>query len=69
MKTKNILEQLEKIYQERMLNAHHDSYDLHQPDLDALECVINLMKILEESSPNDSVKVKELLLAANCEMN
>ena len=69
MKTKAVLEQLERIRQERMLNAHHDSYDLHQPDLDALDCAINLLKILEESNPNDSVKVKELLLAANCEMN
>ena len=67
MKTEAVLEQLERIRHERMLNAHHDSYDLHQPDLDALDCAISLLKILEESGRNDSVRVKELLLAVNLE--
>ncbi|MBR2774778.1 MAG: hypothetical protein IKD73_07310 [Selenomonadaceae bacterium] len=65
MKTKNILEQLERIRQERFLNAHHDSYDLHQPDLDALDCVISLLNILDESNPNDEVMVGELMAATN----
>ena len=65
MKTKNILEQLERIRQERFLNAHHDSYDLHQPDLDALDCVISLLNILDESNPNDEVMVGELMVATN----
>ena len=65
MKTKNILEQLERIRQERFLNAHHDSYDLHQPDLDALDCVISLLNILDESNPNDEVMVGELMAASN----
>ena len=65
MKTKDILEQLERIRQERFLEAHHDSYDLHQPDLDALTCVTDLLKILSESRPNDSIKIGELLAASN----
>lgn len=67
MTTKEILEQLDRIYQERMLEAHHDSYDLRQPDLDSLTCVTELLKILSESSPNDSIKVGELLAASNIE--
>ena len=65
MKIKEILDQLEKIHQERFLEAHHDSYDLHQPDLDALDCVMSLMKILDESRLDDSVKINELLAASN----
>ena len=65
MDIKEIFEQLERIRQERMLEAHHDSYDLHQPDLDALDCTIALLKILEESKLSDSVTVKELLAASN----
>ncbi|MBR0103431.1 MAG: hypothetical protein IKI76_10455 [Selenomonadaceae bacterium] len=65
MKTKDILEQLERIRQERFLEAHHDSYDLHQPDLDALDCAISLLNILDESNPNDEVMVGELMAASN----
>ena len=65
MKTKDILEQLERIRQERFLEAHHDSYDLHQPDLDALDCVMSLLNILDESNPNDEVMVGELMAASN----
>lgn len=65
MKTKDILEQLERIRQERFLEAHHDSYDLHQPDLDALDCVISLLNILDESNPNDEVMVGELMAASD----
>ena len=60
MKTKDILEQLERIRQERFLEAHHDSYDLHQPDLEALDCVISLLNILDESNPNDKITVGSL---------
>ena len=67
MTTKEILEQLDMIYRQRLLEAHHDSYDLHKPDLDALTCVTDLLKILSESSPNDSIKVGELLAASNIE--
>ena len=67
MKTKDILEQLERIRQERFLNAHHDSYDLHQPDLDALDCVMSLLNILDESNPNDKITVGELMAASNIE--
>lgn len=65
MKIKEVLDQLEKIHQERFLGAHHDSYDLHQPDLDALDCVISLLNILDESRLDDSVKIDELLAASN----
>ncbi|MBD3878856.1 MAG: hypothetical protein SR1Q5_04125 [Quinella sp. 1Q5] len=65
MKTKDILEHLERIRQERFLESHHDSYDLHQPDLDALDCAISLLKILNESNPNDEVMVGELMAASN----
>ena len=65
MTTKEILDQLDRIYRERMLEAHHDSYDLRQPDLDALTCLTDLLKILSESSPNDSIKVGDLLAASN----
>lgn len=65
MKTKDILEQLERIRQERFLEAHHDSYDLHQPDLDALDCVISLLNILDESNPNDEVMLGELMAASD----
>ena len=67
MKTKDILEQLERIRQERFLEAHHDSYDLHQPDLDALDCVISLLNILDESNLNDKITVGELMAASNIE--
>ncbi len=64
MKIEEILKQLEKIHQERLLEAHHDSYDLHQPDLDTLDCVINLLKLLDEQKLTDSVIIGELLLAS-----
>ena len=65
MDIKKVFEQVERIRQERFLEAHHDSYDLHQPDLDALDCVMSLMKILDESRLDDSVKINELLAASN----
>ena len=65
MTAKEILEQLDMIYRQRLIEAHHDSYDLHQPDLDALNCLTDLLKILSESSPNDSINVGELLAASN----
>lgn len=64
MTTKEILKLLDEIHWERMLEAHHDSYDLHQPDLDALDCAINLIKFLDESNQSDSVKISELFRAA-----
>ena len=65
MNIKEIFEQVERIRQERFLEAHHDSYDLHQPDLDALDCVMSLLNILDESRLDDSVTVRELLAASN----
>ena len=67
MNIKEIFEQVERIRQERFLEAHHDSYDLHQPDLDALDCVMSLLNILDESRLDDSVTVRELLAASNIE--
>ena len=65
MDIKKVFEQVERIRQERFLEAHHDSYDLHQPDLDALDCVMSLLNILDESRLDDSVTVRELLAASN----
>ena len=67
MTIKEILEQLERIHHERLLEAHHDSYDLHQPDLDALDCVINLLELLKEQKLTDSVTISELFLASGIE--
>ena len=67
MTTKEAIKLLDKIYWERMLNAHHDSDDLQQPDLEALNIAINLIKFLQESSPSDTVKIAELFKAAGIE--
>ncbi len=67
MTTKEVLMWMKKIHWERMLDAHHDSYDLHQPDLDALDCAIALIKFLDESNPKDFVKIEELLKATQLE--
>ncbi len=65
MDIKDVIEQLQRIRQDRFLEAHHDSYDLNQPDLDALDCAINLIKLLQESRLNDSLMVGEILAASN----
>ena len=65
MNIKEILKLLNEIHWSRMLEAHHDSYDLQQPDLEALDCVISLLKLLDEQKLGDSVTVGELLAASN----
>ena len=65
MDVKEILKILDEIHWSRMLEAHHDSFDLHQPDLEALDCVINLLKILQESRLDDTITIGELMAAAN----
>ena len=67
MTTKEILKLLDKIYWERMIGAHHDSDDLEQPDLEALNAAMNLIKFLKESNPSDTVKIAELFKAAGIE--
>ncbi len=67
MNLKEILKLMNEIHWHRMLEAHHDSDHLDQPDLEALNRVINLLKILNESRLNDSVKVSELLAAVDIE--
>ena len=65
MDVKEILKILDEIHWSRMLEAHHDSFDLHQPDLEALDCVINLLKILQESRLDDTITIGELMASAN----
>ena len=64
MTSKQVIKHLEEIHWQRMLEAHHDSYDLTQPDLEALDCVISLLKLLDEQKLTDLVIVGELYLAA-----
>ena len=67
MTSAELLKLLNEIHWQRMLEAHHDSYDLHQPDLEALDSVINLIKFLDEKNPSDKITVAELLKVANIE--
>ena len=62
-----LLAQLEKIRQERMLESHHDMLFQSYPDIEALDRVINLTKILDESKSSDRIKISELLSAAQIE--
>ena len=65
MTLKEILEQLKTINQERLLSAHHDGFLFENyPDVDALDSVILMLKFLEEKKLSDSVKVSEILKAA-----
>ena len=59
-----LLAQLEKIRQERTLEAHHDMLFQSYPDIEALDRAIDLIKILDESNASDAVKISELLAAA-----
>ena len=68
MDTKEILEHLERIRKERLLEAHHDDiFGVSYPDIDALDKVTALIKLLHESAPSDTVKISELLKAADIE--
>ena len=65
MTTKELLELLERVHQERTLETHHDDMFFQTyPDVEALERVISLIKFLEEKQPSDKVTVAELLKAA-----
>ena len=67
MTTKEMLKSLDKIYWEQMVGAHHDPDDLEQPDLEALDAVIKLIKFLQEKKPSDKVTIAELFKAADIE--
>ena len=65
MTTKELLEQLKSINQERLLAAHHDGmYFQDFPDIDALDATILLINFLAERRPSDTVTVAEIFKAA-----
>ena len=72
MTVNDILEQLKKINQERLVEAHHDGYfdgffsDGYN-DIDALNTVIMLLIYLKGKKPADSVKISEIFKAADIE--
>ena len=68
MTIKELLAELETINRERTLAAHHDGMFLKTySDVEALERVIDLIKFLDEQSPDSKVKIAELL--AVCKVN
>lgn len=68
MTIKELLAQLEIIHQERTLAAHHDDMFLKTySDVEAVERVIDLVKFLNDQSPDSKVTVAELL--AICKVN
>ena len=65
MTTKELLEQIETIQQERTLEAHHDDMFFQTyEDVEALDRVINMIKFLAEKKPSDKVTVAEIFKAA-----
>ena len=65
MTLRELLDRLEKIRQERTLEAHHDDILFSTyPDVEALERVIALVKFLADRKPSDEVTVARLLKAA-----
>ena len=66
MTTTELLEELSKVQQERTLEAHHDDiFFKTYADIEALERVIALIKLLNEMKSSDAVTVAELLAACN----
>ena len=66
MTTKELLEQLKAINQERTLAALHDNNFLQElPDVDALNTAIILIDFLAEKKPSDKLTVAEIFKAAD----
>lgn len=65
MTTKEILEQLRLINQEKILASFHDDA-LYQdfPDIDALDSAILLIEFLTKKNPSEKVTVDEIFKAA-----
>lgn len=61
MTAQELLDELKKINQERLLEAHHDDmYFQTFADVDALDKVILLINHLSKKNPSDKVTVAEL---------
>lgn len=72
MTIREILEQLKKINQERLLNSQHDNFydgffSKNFSDIDALNTVIILLVYLNNKKPSDKVTIAELFDAAEIE--
>ncbi|MBR2519781.1 MAG: hypothetical protein IKE46_08370 [Selenomonadaceae bacterium] len=66
MTTKEVLEQLKLINQEKILASFHDDA-LYQnfPDIDALDAAILLIDFLAKKKPSDKVTVAEIFKEAD----
>ena len=68
MTTKELLEQLKSINQEKVMSTFHDDVLLQDfPDIDALDKVIILIDYLAKKNPSDKVTVAELWEVAEIE--
>ncbi len=65
MTTKELLEQLKSINQEKVMSTFHDDV-LYQnfPDIDALDSAILLIEFLTKKNPSEKVTVAEIFKAA-----
>lgn len=68
MKPQEVIEQLRKINQEKMLASFHDdSFFRNFPDVDALDTAIILINFLANQKPSDKLTVAEIFEAADIE--
>ena len=68
MKLADLLSEMETIEQERTLEAHHDDMFFQTyRDVEALNKVIFMLQFIAAKKPSDSVKISELLKAAQVE--
>lgn len=72
MTVREILEQLKKINQERLVEAHHDGFydgffSQGYSDIDALNTVIILLMYLNDKKLTDRVTIAEIFEAADIE--
>ena len=68
MTTKELLEQLKSINQEKVMATFHDDVLLQEfPDIDALDSAILLVDFLAKKNPSEKVTVAEIFKAAEIE--
>ena len=68
MKLAELLSEMETIEQERTLEAHHDDmFFKTYADIEALEKIILMLEFISSKKPSDSVKISEILKAAQIE--
>ena len=68
MTTKELLEQLKSINQEKVMSTFHDDVLLQEfPDIDALDSAILLVDFLAKKNPSEKVTVAEIFKAAEIE--